>query len=265
MEETILRGLISGAFAGLSVDLTLYPIDTIKTRLQSSQGFNASGGFRNIYRGMSSVVIGSAPSSALFFSTYSSVKHIVKSESPLASSFAAIVAETVACIVRVPTELVKQRAQAENDRPIIAICRDIYKNEGLCGFYRGYSSTVGREIPFSFIEYPLWELLKQQISSLFGIPYSPFISATCGSAAGSVAAAITTPLDVTKTRIMLNEEKNPPGVILTLRNIAREGGVKLLYSGVLPRTLWMGIGGFIYFGAYELMMKITFWLYPKVV
>lgn len=100
---------------------------------------------------------------------------------------------------------------------------------------------------------------------LFGIPYSPFISATCGSAAGSVAAAITTPLDVTKTRIMLNEEKNPPGVILTLRNIAREGGVKLLYSGVLPRTLWMGIGGFIYFGAYELMMKITFWLYPKVV
>lgn len=64
---------------------------------------------------------------------------------------------------------------------------------------------------------------------------------------------------------MLNEEKNPPGVILTLRNIAREGGVKLLYSGVLPRTLWMGIGGFIYFGAYELMMKITFWLYPKVV
>lgn len=39
MEETILRGLISGAFAGLSVDLTLYPIDTIKTRLQSSQVF----------------------------------------------------------------------------------------------------------------------------------------------------------------------------------------------------------------------------------
>jgi hypothetical protein len=35
--------------------------DTIKTRLQSQQGFLASGGFRGIYSGLLSAVIGSAP------------------------------------------------------------------------------------------------------------------------------------------------------------------------------------------------------------
>ena len=26
--------------------------------------------------------------------------------------------------------------------------------------YRGYFSTIAREVPFSFIQYPLWEFLK---------------------------------------------------------------------------------------------------------
>ena len=31
---------------------------------------------------------------------------------------------------------------------------------GLYGFYRGYWSMIAREIPFSFIQFPLWEGLK---------------------------------------------------------------------------------------------------------
>lgn len=53
--------LAAGAGAGLSVDLLFYPIDTLKTRLQSAQGFWATGGFRGIYKGVSSVALGSAP------------------------------------------------------------------------------------------------------------------------------------------------------------------------------------------------------------
>ena len=32
--------------------------------------------------------------------------------------------------------------------------------QGLRGLYRGYMTTVFREVPFSFIQYPLWEYLK---------------------------------------------------------------------------------------------------------
>ena len=57
----------SGAAAGMAVDLSLYPLDTIKTRLQSSQGFWKAGGFRSIYSGIGSVVIGSSPGCMYLF------------------------------------------------------------------------------------------------------------------------------------------------------------------------------------------------------
>lgn len=50
--------------AGTAVDLLFFPIDTVKTRLQSSQGFIRAGGFSGIYRGIGSVVVGSAPGGA---------------------------------------------------------------------------------------------------------------------------------------------------------------------------------------------------------
>ena len=43
--------LISGGIAGTTVDVALYPLDTIKTRLQSSQGFIKAGGFKGVYSG----------------------------------------------------------------------------------------------------------------------------------------------------------------------------------------------------------------------
>ena len=43
------------------MDLLFFPIDTVKTRLQSSQGFAQAGGLKGIYKGVGSVVVGSAP------------------------------------------------------------------------------------------------------------------------------------------------------------------------------------------------------------
>ena len=62
--------LICGGMAGTSVDVALFPIDTLKTRLQSPQGFIQAGGFRGIYNGLGAAAIGSAPGAALCFSTY---------------------------------------------------------------------------------------------------------------------------------------------------------------------------------------------------
>lgn len=53
--------LLAGAVAGIAVDFSLYPIDTIKSRLQSNQGFFRSGGFSNLYRGLTPVLVGSIP------------------------------------------------------------------------------------------------------------------------------------------------------------------------------------------------------------
>lgn len=51
----------SGGIAGTAVDVILYPLDTIKTRLQSADGFFKAGGFRRLYSGLASAAAGSAP------------------------------------------------------------------------------------------------------------------------------------------------------------------------------------------------------------
>ena len=55
---TILK---AGGCAGTSVDVTLFPLDTLKTRLQSAEGFKVSGGFKGIYNGIGPAVLASAP------------------------------------------------------------------------------------------------------------------------------------------------------------------------------------------------------------
>lgn len=52
----------AGGVAGTAVDVILFPLDTLKTRLQSAEGFVKSGGFRGIYAGLASCASGSAPS-----------------------------------------------------------------------------------------------------------------------------------------------------------------------------------------------------------
>ncbi|MFH4983296.1 hypothetical protein AB6A40_010005 [Gnathostoma spinigerum] len=169
------------------------------------QGFAATGGFKHVYRGMSSVAVGSAPGSAIFFSVYTSVKNVIPMNSPIVNAFAASIADTAACVIRVPTELIKQRAQARSSNGVLKVAQQIYTNDGVRGFYRGFLSQISREVPFAFLEFPIWEALKERMSRNQDSPCSPLQSAACGSLAGSLAGGITTPLDVAKTRIMLNE------------------------------------------------------------
>ncbi|XP_071489294.1 mitochondrial S-adenosylmethionine carrier protein-like [Diadema antillarum] len=250
--------LVSGAIAGMSVDASLFPIDTIKTRLQSSQGFLKAGGFRGIYSGILPAFVGSAPTAAIFFSTYEGAKSAGSKLFPRChDSFihmgAASAGEVMACLVRVPVEVVKQRAQATRQWSV-GILRRTVAEEGIKGLYRGYSVTVMREIPFSLVQFPLWEMAKKSWGAYQGRPTDAWQGAVCGSLAGGVAAAVTTPLDVVKTRIMLASKGSNVAVgnvLLVAREVLREKGLKGLFAGVTPRVTFIAIGGFIFLGMYE--------------
>jgi solute carrier family 25 S-adenosylmethionine transporter 26 len=71
----------------------------------------------------------------------------------------------------------------------------------------------------------------------------------CGSIAGGTAAALTTPLDVVKTRIMLSKDK--ARITSMFYSIYRKEGVRAFFRGIGPRVTWISIGGFIFLGAYE--------------
>lgn len=264
-DPSFVTALLAGGSAGTAVDVVLFPLDTVKTRLQSVQGFWKAGGFRGIYSGLASVALGSAPNAAAFFVTYESVKKFGKmSDIPESFNFAVHMAaascgEMVACVIRVPTEVVKQRAQTFQQKSSIAAFQATIGGEGVRGLYRGYLSTVMREIPFSLVQYPIWEFLKQTWSQRQGRYVASWQSALCGAVAGAVAGAVTTPLDVAKTRIMLAKKGSPLAkgqVLPVLRVIWIEKGLHGLFAGLVPRVLWISAGGAIFLGVYEKTKEI---------
>lgn len=260
----LIHSFIAGGLAGLTVDVSLFPLDTLKTRLQSAGGLLRSGGFRGLYSGVGAAAVGSVPTASLFFITYDGVRRAASARlqshwMPVAQAAAAAAGETVACVVRVPVEVVKQRRQARPDVSARRVLATTLANEGIAGLYRGLGSTILREVPFAVMQMPLWEAMKAVWSARRGRPVEPWQAGLCGGVAGGLSAAITTPLDVAKTRIMLAERNSPlaaGGVLSALRTIRGETGVSGLFAGVVPRVIWISVGGSIFFGSYSVVMSL---------
>ncbi|KAI9638923.1 mitochondrial carrier domain-containing protein [Dioszegia hungarica] len=278
------RALLSGAISGIAVDFMFFPLDTIKTRVQSTQGFIKSGGLKGVYRGVGSVGMGSAPGASAFFLTYENLKEVFPRSIPLLRDspslnhmISASGAEFVSCLIRVPTEIVKSRTQTGaygQGSSSIHSAMSTWKFEGIRGFYRGFGITIGREIPFTSIQFPLYEFLKTQLSRRYldGRRPSPAQAAVCGMIAGGFGGAVTTPLDVVKTRVMLEAKLTlqtsmpdptsstpqprirSPSVLSfppRLMAILREEGASALFRGWIPRTIAISLGGAVFLGIYD--------------
>lgn len=133
-----------------------------------------------------------------------------------------------------------------------------FKNEGLTkGLYRGFGTTIMREVPFSLIQFPLWEYLKTQWEPATGLSLTPVSVAVCGAISGGIAAGLTTPLDVIKTRIMLAEAGTKNTTISkVVKSVYRERGFRGLFAGFVPRVMWITIGGAVFFGFYDLTTRL---------
>ncbi|XP_053153788.1 S-adenosylmethionine mitochondrial carrier protein isoform X2 [Hemicordylus capensis] len=241
--------LTAGGLAGVCVDLILYPLDTVKTRLQSPQGFKKSGGFHGIYAGVPSAAVGSFPNAAAFFVTYEYMKAMLHTDAspylaPVTHMLAASFGEVVACLIRVPSEVVKQRAQVSPSSSTLRILSNTVYEEGILGLYRGYRSTVLRE--------DLWSWKQGHV-------VDSWQSAVCGAFAGGFAAAVTTPLDVAKTRIMLAkaDSRTASGNVLSaLHGVWKTQGISGLFAGVVPRMSAISLGGFIFLGTYDKIRRL---------
>jgi len=132
---------------------------------------------------------------------------------------AASCGELSSCIIRVPTEVVKQRTQALAHHSSLSALKEVLaaRNESVFrGLYRGFGITIMREIPFTMIQFPLYEAMKRWRAKRVGKPkVNAFEAALAGSIAGGIGAGLTTPLDVLKTRIMLAKTVSPYRKVLT--------------------------------------------------
>ena len=226
---------LAGAFAAFTVDLIVYPLDTIKTRLQSPDyiklyrnGSNTAftpAFYRGLYQGIGSVIIATLPSSGAFFTTYEGIKSILGEANhkghvpvPLVHAAASGAAELVSCAILTPAEVIKQNAQmvdnSNKDRPRVnATLQTLHRfRSNPLALWRGYAALAGRNLPFTAMQFPMFEQIKTMIRRYRDdrgirtntLLESGIITAVSAGTGGSIAAVITTPVDVVKTRLMLS-------------------------------------------------------------
>ncbi|PRQ48998.1 putative mitochondrial carrier domain-containing protein [Rosa chinensis] len=90
-------------------------------------------------------------------------------------------------------------------------------------------------------------------------------NAIIGAFAGALTGAITTPLDVIKTRLIVQGSANQyKGIVDCVQTIVREEGPPALLKGIGPRVLWIGIGSSIFFGVLERTKRLLAQRRPTV-
>ncbi|PKI79327.1 hypothetical protein CRG98_000272 [Punica granatum] len=249
--RTLVDGVIAGGTAGVVVETALYPIDTIKTRLQAG-----------LYSGLTGNLAGVLPASALFVGVYEPTKQkllrmLPENLSAVAHLTAGAIGGIAASLIRVPTEVVKQRMQTGQFKSAPDAVRLILSKEGFKGFYAGYGSFLLRDLPFDAVQFCIYEQLRIGYRVAAQRDLNDPENAIIGAFAGALTGAITTPLDVIKTRLMVQGSANQyRGVFDCVQTIVREEGPSALLKGIGPRVLWIGIGGSIFFGVLESTKRI---------
>ncbi|CAK6950170.1 mitoferrin-1 [Scomber scombrus] len=278
---SVMTHMTAGAVAGILEHTVMYPVDSVKTRMQSLQPdpnaqykgvyealkriIKTEGFFRPL-RGLNITVIGAAPAHALYFACYERVKRSLSDviqnggNSHLANGMAGSVATVLHDAVMNPAEVVKQRMQMYNSpyRGFLDCVRTVTHTEGFGAFYRSYSTQLTMNIPFQAVHFITYELMQEQLNP--HRHYHPGSHILSGAAAGAVSAAVTTPLDVCKT--LLNTQENVAlnsvnisghlsGMANAFRTVYRLGGFGAFFKGIQARVIYQMPSTAIAWSVYE--------------
>lgn len=267
---TLTQNIACGAVARAAQILAMYPVDTIKVRIQVSRTSKStlsavSAAIRQgtLYRGVAFSMLGQVPYGMLTFGAYESLRSYFKTslhDCPewLQIIFAASMGDAMGSLWLTPSEVVKSKTQAGLfPSPFAAV--KATAAQGPSSFYQGYSAAIARDIPFRAIQLSLYERLRSlYANSPIRVenkkPLSALENLLLGAVAGTITAATTTPLDVIRTRMMSQASgtsalyKN--AIDCVVKTVSREGPTAL-FKGIVPRCLLIGPSSAVFFLAYE--------------
>ena len=280
-----IKGLIAGGITGGIEICITYPTEYVKTQLQLDEKVGKykgiidctkqtvqTNGIRGLYRGLSVLVYGSIPKSAVRFGSFEKFKTIMMDEkgnlSPvnrLVCGLGAGVSEAIFAVTPMETIKVKfindQRSANPKFRGFFHGVREIVREQGVRGLYQGLTPTIMKQGSNQAIRFYIMETSKDWYRG--GDPSKPvpkLLVGTFGAFAGACSVIGNTPLDVIKTRMQGLEASKYKNTWDCAKKIWVNEGFKAFYKGSIPRMsrvcLDVGITFIIYDSFMEYFNKV---------
>ena len=247
-ESPVFTNALASAAAGCVGRVCTHPLDVAKARIQYQdpgvvippyksaldvlRRTSRTEGIRGLYRGFGAVMVGGVPATVVYLCSYDLAKEKLskatgstdKGGNFVVHFSAGMIAESISCIVFVPVDVIKERLQVQhplNEKATVAgdvlpnyknsydALKQISRQEGFSGIYRGYMATLASFGPFSALYFVFYENLKCRIRNYLGahtnadIPFPWLVSSS--ASAGALASWITSPIDMAKLRLQYVE------------------------------------------------------------
>ncbi|CAL8304102.1 unnamed protein product [Merluccius merluccius] len=224
-------------------------------------------GFRSLWSGLPPTLVMAVPATVIYFTCYDHLRDGLRYSLGLTGSHIPLIAGGLARLGAVtvisPLELVRTKMQSRKlTYGELTVCiRSAVAQSGWLSLWKGWGPTVLRDVPFSALYWFNYELVKARLHEQHIMSQSDFsISFTSGAISGAVAAVLTLPFDVVKTRRQIQlGEMETLGVPLKrtsstwhiLKDIWAESGHRGLFAGFLPRVIKVAPACAIMISSYE--------------
>ncbi|WFD07300.1 mitochondrial phosphate carrier protein [Malassezia vespertilionis] len=256
------------------------PIDVIKTRIQLDPAVYNKGMFGTLRQivageGAGALLTGVGPTFAgyflqggLKFGGYEIFKKMIVEKIGIDAAQqnrmsvylgASAAAEFVADIALCPLEATRIRlvSQPTFANGLMGGFARIAREEGLRGFYAGFGPILLKQVPYNMAKFATMEVVLEKLLSVTNrtkLSLSPreatVYNLGSGLIAGFAAATISQPADTLLSKI--NKTKGLPGesTASRLAGMAKELGVKGLFTGLSTRLVMVGTLTALQFGIY---------------
>lgn len=272
---------VAGAIAGTADVWACHPFDRIKTHLQNNPGSSIAGSSRAIWNkggggftgGLYSFYEGILPMTAeaifkvgiryfsfqLFVEQYNQSVHGDKKKAPtfglnlVGGAFAGTIESF---LVVIPCELLKVRHMTqEHNVSFGQVFKDVMKNEGFTGLYKGGSATLLRQVTNHMVRFPVFFSLTNWLKGYNRHAQLPvWQNLTAGAIAGTASTLFNNPFDTIKTR--MQKQGQNQGAMQVIRGIYQEAGLRGYWAGVSTRILRVAPGQAITWAVLESVLNI---------
>ncbi|XP_076029036.1 solute carrier family 25 member 44-like [Oratosquilla oratoria] len=281
--------------SSFSVRCCLYPFTVIKTRIQIQKHSEAYRGtfdaFRKIfkYEGFGGLYKGfwvsafQIVSGISYITTYETVRHFLQQNNVQDSTVRAMIgggcASLVGQTIVVPFDVISQhmmvlgQLEKRGKRKVVvnplninykhktkfqtflAITKEVYRMDGVIGFYRGYLASISAYVPNSALWWTFYHFYQEQLANMAPSGTSTLLLQCIAAPLGGITTTLlTNPLDIIRARLQVQRTGSFGH---TFNILWTEEKLGIFTKGLSPRLFQTVIFSFMIILGYESVKRFS--------